>query len=88
MTRDVALVMDQSVQYADVQETLSHAHVLVKNVELFDSYHGEHVGAGKKSLAFHILYQSNERTLTAEEADATHKELIAKVVHTYKAQVR
>ncbi|HBW74081.1 MAG: Phenylalanine-tRNA ligase beta subunit [Candidatus Magasanikbacteria bacterium GW2011_GWA2_45_39] len=88
VTRDVALVMDQSVQYADVQETLSHAHVLVKNVELFDSYHGEHVGAGKKSLAFHILYQSNERTLTAEEADATHKELIAKVVHTYKAQVR
>ncbi|MBI5229754.1 MAG: phenylalanine--tRNA ligase subunit beta [Candidatus Magasanikbacteria bacterium] len=88
VTRDVALVMNESVQYADVQETLTHAHALVKNVELFDSYHGEHVDAGKKSLAFHITYQSNERTLTADEADAAHKALIAKVVHRYKAQVR
>lgn len=86
--RDIALVVDESAAYADIQETLARAHRLVQGVELFDSYKGGSVGAGKKSLAFHITYQSNERTLTTEEADAAHKELIARVVRAYKAEVR
>ena len=37
------------------------------SVKLFDIYEGERIEAGKKSLAYSLLFQTKERTLTAEE---------------------
>ncbi len=42
---------------------------LIQNVELFDMYEGEEFGEGKKSLAFHIVFQSFVRTLSNKEVD-------------------
>lgn len=35
----------------------------VASVELFDLYRGESIGKGRKSLAFHVLLQSDSKTL-------------------------
>ena len=39
----------------------------VADVELFDLYRGKSIGEGKKSLAFHVLLQSDARTLTDQD---------------------
>ncbi len=68
--RDVALVVPEDVPAGKVQEILDR-HRLVDRVELFDVYTGENLEAGAKSLAFHVYFQSPERTLTAEEVNRT-----------------
>ena len=68
--RDVALVVPEEVPAGKVQEILDR-HRLVDRVELFDVYTGENLEAGYKSLAFHVYFQSPERTLTAEEVNRT-----------------
>ena len=39
----------------------------VADIELFDLYRGKSIGEGKKSLAFHVLLQSDARTLTDQD---------------------
>ena len=68
--RDVALVVPEDVPAGKVQEILDR-HRLVDRVELFDVYTGENLEAGAKSLAFHVYFQSPDRTLTAEEVNRT-----------------
>ena len=38
------------------------------SVELFDLYRGESLGAGRKSLAFHVVLRSETKTLTDKDA--------------------
>ena len=68
--RDVALVVADDVPAGRVQEILDR-HRLVERVELFDVYSGDNLEPGTKSLAFHVYFQSPERTLTAEEVNRT-----------------
>ena len=68
--RDVALVVPEDVPAGKVKEILDR-HRLVDRVELFDVYTGENLEAGAKSLAFHVYFQSPDRTLTAEEVNRT-----------------
>ena len=73
--RDVALVVADTVPAGRVQEILDR-HRLVERVELFDVYSGENLEPGAKSLAFHVYFQSPERTLTAEEVNRTLEGLL------------
>jgi len=68
--RDVALVVPENVPAGKVQEILDR-HRLVDRVELFDVYVGDNLEVGAKSLAFHVYFQSPDRTLTAEEVNRT-----------------
>ena len=68
--RDVALLVADDVPAGKVQEILAR-HRLVERVELFDVYEGENLEPGIKSLAFHVYFQSPDRTLTAEEVNRT-----------------
>ncbi|MBU1778421.1 hypothetical protein KJ992_02050, partial [Patescibacteria group bacterium] len=45
-------------------------------------------GKNKKNLAFHIKYQSLDKTLTAEEADEIQKKLIKNLENKFQARVR
>jgi phenylalanyl-tRNA synthetase beta chain len=42
---------------------------LIRDVDLFDIYEGEELPAGKKNLAFHLIFQAEDKTLSAEEID-------------------
>jgi len=66
--RDIALVADKQVAYADIFAILKAMEHLV-NIELFDVYEGNELGAEKRSLAFHLEFSNPERTLKAEEVD-------------------
>jgi phenylalanyl-tRNA synthetase beta chain len=50
---------------------------LVRSAAVFDEYRGAQVGEGKKSLALRIVLQSDEKTLTDEDADAALARIVA-----------
>jgi len=86
--RDLAFVVDAGMMYNDLRREIKLFNDLISQVELFDSYSGGKLGDDKKSLAFHVVYQSLDRTLRAEEVDAIQKELIARLEEKFGAQIR
>jgi phenylalanyl-tRNA synthetase beta chain len=65
---DMALVVDADVPAQTVEETLRAAGGdLLRQVELFDLYQGEQIPAGKKSLAYALTFQAEDRSLTEDE---------------------
>jgi phenylalanyl-tRNA synthetase beta chain len=71
MVRDIALFVDGSVTAEAVQEIIKGSatavakELLVKGPDLFDQFEKE----GKKSLAFRMIFQANDRTLTDTEVN-------------------
>lgn len=72
VTRDIAFTVPQSTTHAQIVTALQTAAELVKKIDLFDVYRGEHVTAGQKSLAYKITYQA-DRTLTTAEIETAHQ---------------
>jgi phenylalanyl-tRNA synthetase beta chain len=75
--RDIALLVDAGLP---VQALLDAARAekppIVREVGVFDLYQGPSLPAGKKSLAFRVVMQDTERTLTDVEADSARDALI------------
>lgn len=70
--RDLALVADLEVPAAAIAEHIEKAAgSLLESLTLFDVYTGEHMAAGKKSLAYNLVLRASDRTLTDEETDNT-----------------
>lgn len=68
--RDLALVLDQSVKYADLEAiAFKSGKQLLKRVNLFDVYEGDKIEAGKKSYAMSFILQDENKTLTDKEID-------------------
>ena len=66
---DVALSVPEEVPAGALVEAIRKAGKgLVDEVELFDLYRGEKLGAGRKSLAYHVLLQAPDKTLSDKEA--------------------
>lgn len=85
--RDLAFVVSASVSYKDLFEAISGFHPYVGQVELFDVYSGDKLGAKKKSLAFHIAYQA-DKTLTSQEVDVLQDGLFKALEEKFEAKVR
>src|SRR5262249_30606001 len=63
--RDGAVIVDEAVPAEEVERQLRAAGGgLLRGVRLFDVYRGESIPAGKKSLAYALTYQADDRTLT------------------------
>ena len=77
LTRDFAFVMDKSVDAAKVVSTILNVNkALITDVSVFDVYEGEHLEAGKKSLAVQVTIQPQEKTLTDAEIEALSAQII------------
>ncbi len=86
--RDLALVVDQKVLYSELVAAMNLVDPLLKQIELFDVYRGGQVGAGKKSLAFHLNFWHESRTLTAEEIEHVVGRLTATLAQKFSAVIR
>lgn len=85
---DLAVVVEEQVPAAEIERVIRSAGgSLVVDVRLFDLFRGGQIGSGKKSLAYSVVYQSHDRTLTDPEVaslrhkivDALERELGAKL---------
>jgi phenylalanyl-tRNA synthetase beta chain len=61
---------------------------IVTSVRLFDLYQGQGVPEGRKSLAFRVVMQHTERTLTDAEADAARDQLVRLLGAKFSATLR
>ncbi len=91
IVRDIALwvpfaITPQAVEVVIKQETVSHSEVVpaLQRIEFFDEF----VKGDKKSLAFRLVFQSHERTLTDEEVNRSMEEKIYPAVKAKGWQVR
>ncbi len=87
VVRDLAFVVDNKILYNKIKANIVDFDKLIKKVELFDVYQGEEIGAGKKNLAFHIVYQG-DRTLTGEEIEELQKKLAKNLEKKFGAIIR
>jgi len=85
--RDLAFVVKDEILYNDIKEEIIKVSELIKKVELFDVYAGKKLGAGKKNLAFNIIYQA-DKTLTSGEVDKIQKQIAERLKEKFNAQLR
>ena len=85
--RDLAVVLDRDVTAASVQRIIER-HPLVAQATLFDVYEGAGVPDGKRSLAYRVLLQHTERTLSGDEVDKAQADILAGLEREVGAQLR
>lgn len=88
VVRDLAFVVEKKTPHAQIVATIQKIDPLIKNVDLFDVFEGEKIGATKKSVAYHIEYRSDERTLTTEEIDVLQKKVLTSLEKECGAEIR
>ncbi|RAJ10778.1 phenylalanyl-tRNA synthetase beta subunit [Chitinophaga skermanii] len=83
--RDLALVLDRSVSFAAVEAaTKAVKSNLLQQINLFDVFESEKLGANKKSYAVSFTFLDTQKTLTDKEIDA----VMDKLVKTYETQLQ
>ena len=84
VSRDLALVCDESVTVALAEDVITAAAgKLLRGIRLFDIYRGTGVPEGKKSMAFSLELRADDRTLT----DADSEAVVSKVLAALKEQL-
>ena len=86
---DLSIVVNDDVKAADVELALRRAGGdLLRGITLFDVYRGESIPAGKKSLAYSLTYQADDRTLAEKDVEKLRAKLIRAVEGQLGATVR
>lgn len=89
ISRDLAMLVDTDVAAGEIEQTIvKNGGKFLREVTLFDVYTGKQIAEGKKSLAFAIKFQSGDRTLTDEEADASFRNILSAVESKFHAELR
>jgi len=87
--QDIAIVVDATVEAAAVERVIvTTGGDLLKRATLFDVYTGEPIAAGQKSLAYSLVYQTDERTLTDKEVASVHNRIVKALERAVGAKLR
>lgn len=87
--RDLAVLVGWETKVDEVlREIQKTGGYLVRDVELFDIYEGKELPEGKKNLAFRIIYQSEDRTLSSLEIDNLQNKIIKDLEKNLNWEVR
>ncbi|MFH1863150.1 MAG: phenylalanine--tRNA ligase subunit beta [bacterium] len=87
--RDLAFTVAEDIQVGLVLEGIRNsAGRDLLEVKLFDIYQGPQIGSGQKSLAFRLIFQSLEKTLTDAEVEPAVQSVIEAMERDFKAKLR
>lgn len=81
-------MVSDKILYNDIYKIISSFSPLIKKVELFDVYQGDKLNDGEKSLAFHLSYQDEDRTLSSKEVEKIERDLLLKMDEKFEAKLR
>ncbi|HEY3324547.1 MAG TPA: phenylalanine--tRNA ligase subunit beta [Planctomycetota bacterium] len=94
IVRDIAMVAEEKVTWADIESFARGwaAHEPLRDKaqppRFMSVFRGKQIGAGKKSVAFSLVYRAADRTLTDEEVNAAHARFQQAVLERFKATLR
>jgi phenylalanyl-tRNA synthetase beta chain len=87
--RDIAVILDSQIRSVDIEKVIRETdQSILKEIILFDYYEGKQIPAGKKSLAYSLVYRSDERTLTDEDVNPIHEKIITALKENLGAVLR
>jgi phenylalanyl-tRNA synthetase beta chain len=92
--RDISLLVDTETMIGQILNTINENDKsgIVQDVDVFDIYEPnaeeEAEGTSRKSVAFHLIFRSNDRTLTVEEVDEAENQIKTALKDTLGAEVR
>ena len=86
--RDLALLLEKNVQFAEIKIATESERKLLKDVALFDVYEGKNLPAGKKSYAVSFYLQDEGKTLNDKQIDAIMKKIQTNLEQKLGAQLR
>ena len=89
ISKDVAFVLPLDVRNEDVIASIKQGGgKLFSKVEVFDYYEGDKIEKNKKSIAYNLYFESNEKTLSDEEINPAFDKIIELVVKRHNAILR
>ena len=87
--RDIAVIVPENVSHDAIVEVIKEkGKPLLEEIKLFDIYRGKPIPEGYSSLAYALTYRSLEKTLTDQEVNAQHAEIVKALTERLKVKVR
>jgi phenylalanyl-tRNA synthetase beta chain len=86
---DLAVIVPKKTVWEEMLKTiLATENRLIREVKLFDIYEGKGMEVGKKSLAFRVVYRSDERTLKLDEVKKIEAKVLQILNQKFEAKLR
>lgn len=87
--RDLAVVLPKGTAYEELEKAVNAVKLnKLQNMQLFDVFESEKLGAGKKSLAVSFTFLDNTRTLTDQEIDGWMNKIMTALEKNLQAEIR
>ncbi len=87
--RDIAMIVDKSISYQQIKEIITqYTHNCLKDIFVFDEYHGESIDQGKRSLAIGIVLQQNNSTFEDKEVDKLMEKMVSSLKVNLGVEIR
>ncbi|MDH3238902.1 MAG: phenylalanine--tRNA ligase subunit beta, partial [Deltaproteobacteria bacterium] len=86
--RDIACVFPMSIPVGDVLAMVRELSPEIREAEVFDVYTGEKIGAGRKSVAFRVRIQAEQRTLTDADVHSIHTKIVNLLENRFGGTIR
>ncbi|HOE57151.1 MAG TPA: phenylalanine--tRNA ligase subunit beta, partial [Bacillota bacterium] len=87
--RDIAIVVAEEITAGQVEGIIRNkGERLVEEVKLFDIYRGSQIEKGYKSMAYSIVYRSDEKTLSEGDVTKVHNKIVNSLINQIGAVLR
>ena len=87
--RDFAFIVDKNIHAQELYNLIKNVDLyLIKDISIFDLYEGENIPSEKKSLAFKVTIQSNDKALTENDINEVSNKIIKTVENKTGAKLR
>lgn len=87
--RDLALIVPQATTYGQLEKAVQQVKLnRLQQMQLFDVFESDKLGAGKKSMAVSFTFLDNEKTLTDKEIDAMMNKIMTTMEKEVQAEIR
>jgi phenylalanyl-tRNA synthetase beta chain len=89
LRQDIAIVVADDVEAAALVDVVLEAGAPeLRDAHVFDVYHGDQVGEGRKSIAIHLSLQAPDRTLSDDDAAVVRDRVVAALAERFGAELR
>jgi phenylalanyl-tRNA synthetase beta chain len=87
--RDLSILLDKNITYGEIENVVKSLQIKkLENLQLFDVFENEKLGANKKSLAINFTFIDKEKTLTDDEIESMMHKIISGLENKLNAVIR
>lgn len=87
--RDLAFVFDKEINFDKIRNlVIKNGSKLLKSIDVFDVYEGKNLEENKKSIAFNMIFNSDEKTLIESEIDEIIQKIIQQIQKEFNGILR